>query len=573
MTMYIKRAVLWVTVVTIAMAWMPVFAATDDPDRNAIEVSTDIFEASVFPTMAQVERKGVVNLKARGMHTLDLTGLSDQLNIDSFQVGGKGTAKIRIIGSSLERVFSTRDVDSEIAVLVETVEKLQREDNVLVDAIEAAAAEKKFVYALQSTYSQEASKNMANRPLRIKDWKNAGAFVHKRLQELSAAMRDNEYRRADIRKKITEAQSQLNALRSKSGHWTIVAHVDIEVLSPGSFTVNAKYLLPNAYWSMTYDARLNPGTSNVEVGCYATIVQNTGEDWKNVTLVLSTAQPSVSGTIPELYPRYIDFYHPRTYNTRTLSDERELYGEKAMAEAAPASVMQKKEMKQGDFDQPEMVAEMAQATVETVGMTTFTAPRRTDIPSDNQVHKVFLLSKSWKAETHYEVIPALSQYAYLAAKTTNNFDFPLLAGTLSIYMGENFVGRADIKTTQAGDELLLPFGIDERIKVERVLLNRKEKEQGIINKDTVLTYKYRISVTNTDRNKAATIRMYEQLPISNNKEIVVKKLKNSDKGWKKHESTPGIMVWDGSVAPGKKKDIRFDFVIEYPKGKQISGAP
>ena len=570
MNNHLKHAFFCMAIAAITLAWFPSMAAEAETQKNAMEVTTDIFEASVFPTMAQVERKGVANFKSKGMYTLDLTGLSDQLNTDSFQVGGKGTAKIRIIGSSLERVFSTRDVDSEIAKLVDTIEKLNRQDNVLVDAIEAASAEKKFVYALQSTYSQEASKNMANRPLQIKDWKNAGAFVHKRIQELSASMRENEYKRSDLRKVITLAQNQLNALRSKSGHWTVVAHVDIEVLSPGSFTVDAKYLLPNAYWSMAYDARLNPETGIVEIGCYATIVQNTGEDWNNVTLVLSTAQPSISGTIPELYPRYIDFYRPRAVS-RSVSDERYGYAEKSMN--MPAAAMEQDKLSKDDYDQPEIPAEMAQATVETVGMTTFTAPRKTDIPSDNQVHKVFLLSKSWKAETHYEVIPALSQYAYLAAKTTNNFDFPLLAGTLNIYMGDNFVGRADIKTTQAGDELLLPFGIDERIKVERTLLNRKEKEQGIINKDTVLTYKYRISVTNTNKNKAASIRLYEQLPISNNKEIVVKKLDSSDKGWKKHESTPGVVVWDGTIAQGKKKDIRFDFVIEYPKGKQISGAP
>jgi len=557
-------------VAALSLGSLSVFAADTDTEKNSIEVSSSIYEASVFPNMAQVQRKGTVKLVKKGTWTLDVTGLSEHLNADSFQIGGKGTAKVRIIGTSLERVFFTKDVDSDIAALVDTIEDLTRQDNTLVDAMEAAKAEKSFVLSLQSTYSQAASKNMAVRRVQTKDWKTAGAYIHKRLKDLAAQVRKAGYQRMEIRKRITKAQNELNALRSKSGHWTVVAHVDIEVLKPGSFTVNAKYLLPNAYWSMVYDARMNPVNNEVEVGCYATIVQNTGEDWNNVKLLLSTAQPSVSGTIPELYPRYIDFYRSRSHSRRA---SKKSY--KAQAESMPMAVEEMDmEMAVGSAaPAPEMEAEMAQATVETVGMTTFTAPRKTDIPSDNQVHKVFLLSKSWKAETHYEVIPALSPYAYLAAKTTNKFDFPLLAGTLNIYMGDNFVGRAAIKTTQAGDELLLPFGIDERIRVERTLLNRKQKEQGIINKDTVLTYKYRISVTNTLKKKSAHIRLYEQLPVSRNKEIIVKKLDKTHKGWKKLKKTPGIMVWDGKIPSGKKKDIRFDFSIEYPKGKQIHGAP
>ena len=570
MNAFMRRACMLIGVAVLSLVSLSVFAADTNAEKNSIEVSSSIYEASVFPNMAQVQRKGTVKLTKKGTYTLDVTGLSEHLNADSFQIGGKGTAKVRIIGTSLERVFFTKDVDSDIAALVDTIEKLTRQDNTLVDAIEAANAEKTFVRSLQSTYSQEASKNMAVRRLQTKDWKTAGAFVHKRLKDLAAQIREATYNRTEIRKKITKAQNELNALRSKSGHWTVVAHVDIEVLKPGSFTVNAKYLLPNAYWSMVYDARMNPVNNEVEVGCYATIVQNTGEDWNNVKLLLSTAQPSVSGTIPVLYPRYIDFYRPRNVSRRAAKK----LSYKAQAESMPMAA----EAEEMDADlrgtaDLEILAEMPQATVETVGMTTFTAPRKTDIPSDNQVHKVFLLSKSWKAETHYEVIPALSPYAYLAAKTTNKFDFPLLAGTLNIYMGDNFVGRADIKTTQAGDELLLPFGIDERIRVERTLLNRKQKEQGIINKDTVLTYKYRISVTNTLKKKSAHIRLYEQLPVSRNKEIIVKKLDKTHKGWKKLKKTPGIMVWDGKIPSGKKKDIRFDFSIEYPKGKQIHGAP
>lgn len=40
------------------------------------------------------------------------------------------------------------------------------------------------------------------------------------------------------------------------------------------------------------------------------IVQHTGEDWIDAPLVLSTAQPSLGGSIPELGTQIVKLYKP-----------------------------------------------------------------------------------------------------------------------------------------------------------------------------------------------------------------------------------------------------------------------
>src|SRR5690606_32216395 len=50
--------------------------------------------------------------------------------------------------------------------------------------------------------------------------------------------------------------------------------------------------------------------SPIQLNYKANVFQSTGEEWKNVRLKLSTANPSLGGVKPELYSWYLDFYQP-----------------------------------------------------------------------------------------------------------------------------------------------------------------------------------------------------------------------------------------------------------------------
>ena len=68
------------------------------------------------------------------------------------------------------------------------------------------------------------------------------------------------------------------------------------------------YLVFDANWSPRYDVRgdLESGGLTMEYG--ANISQRTGEDWKDVTLVLSTARPSMASNPPSMDPVFVDVY-------------------------------------------------------------------------------------------------------------------------------------------------------------------------------------------------------------------------------------------------------------------------
>src|SRR5207248_8315510 len=55
--------------------------------------------------------------------------------------------------------------------------------------------------------------------------------------------------------------------------------------------LRAAYQVPNAGWRPQYRAALDSGTSRVELERQAAIMQRTGEDWRGVSLRLSTGAP------------------------------------------------------------------------------------------------------------------------------------------------------------------------------------------------------------------------------------------------------------------------------------------
>ncbi len=540
---------------------------------EAMESESVIREVTVFPSMARIVRSGSVTFARTGPIQVDLVRLSDRMHKESFQLNGQGNAKVRILGTSLERVFATKDVDARIAELTAKLDDLRMKERAYNDEKSAIEGERKFVESLLSTYAKDQSGNMATKRLSVQDWRNAGKFVSERLAALAGSAREIDGKLKTLREDIKEVQTELNKLRSKRGNWTTTAHLDLEVLKAGTFRFEAAYLLPGAHWGMVYDARLDMAASQVEIGCFASVTQTTGEDWERVELILSTARPSVDGTIPELHPRYIDIYSPpppapSSRNRFAEKKERRAFSETmavgGMADMDDAGVAEEA-AQEYELDVP-------QATVDTVGLATFTAPRKTGIPSDNRTHRVFLLSKSWKAATHYEIVPELSPSAFLAAKTTNPFEFPLLAGSVNLYQGQNYVGRAYLNTAQSGEEFLLPFGLDDGIKVERKQIQRKTGESGVINKDTDIVYHYRVSVAN-HRRSDTVVRVYERFPVSRNEKLKVDILEKTTAGWIKDPDKPGVIHWETPLAAGKKTEYDIRYKITYPKNRQVTGMP
>ncbi len=337
------------------------------------------------------------------------------------------------------------------------------------------------------------------------------------------------------------------------------------------------YTVPNASWMPSYDARLRSAARTVELSYFGVLRQNTGEDWNNVTLTLSTARPSLGGAAPEYTPWIVDVNQPKLLQEAASMAAQSFDmaaraapaagrgGRGGIAASAPAAP-------------PMESAVFAQAVVE-AGATsaTFKITAPATVPANNTTQKVAINGNGLAALLEYNSTPKLREAAYLTAKATNTTEFPLLAGTLNTFLDDTFVATSSLKTVMPGEKFDLALGADDGIALKRRVVNRFTENTGLTNGKRLITYEYVVTVTN-NKKTAEKITVREPVAQSRNEQIVVKMLTPVEKDIGTPEvkkeiirEANGGLAWEFTLQPGGKRDITLKFSIEHPAELAVSG--
>ena len=116
------------------------------------------------------------------------------------------------------------------------------------------------------------------------------------------------------------------------------------------------------------------------------------------------------------------------------------------------------------------------------------------------------------------------------------------------------------------------LGIDESVKLERVLVRKFDETTGVIARRSKTTWEYEIRVKNEKR-REITLFVYDQLPRSANEQIVVRAIapayaRDTD-ALKKLDGE--VFEWTLRLAPGQEAKLPLSFSVDYPRGTPITG--
>ncbi len=545
--------------VALAAVLLPALSAAAD-----VSPASRIDAVTVYQSSARVTRVARAEVQPGAARVL-LSGLPVALDDDSIRVEGKGSAKARIFGVTVERVTGEAVVQSDARAAEEKLERLQDEDRSLDDRAKAAQVRLEFVRSLRSTYSDERAKNLAVRGVSAKEWADLATFVAGETAAASQEIRKTEVLRRELARRIAQARADLEKVQAKRGQTTKTVAVEVEADRAGAIDLAVSYVVHAAGWQPIWDARLVPETSTMELSFLGSVWQRTGEDWQGVTLSVSTAQPGRGLFVPELQPVWLTRFEP----PRPVPRPAKAPG---MPAAAPMARMEAKagavarEAQEERFD-----AEPAQASVqEGLLSATFTAPRRESVDGSGQARKIPLARFPLKATVVRTAAPRLDGSAFLTAKAVNETGFPLLAGAAGVYVGDEFAGRAALPATPAGGELELAFGADGRVEIERKVLDRRHESAGLISKDEVYAYRVRTSVKNRWAAPVA-VKLLDLVPVSRDEKIQVKLLDGTTAATREDPERPGVRVYELTLAPREEKVIELRYEVRYPRGFPISG--
>jgi uncharacterized protein (TIGR02231 family) len=324
------------------------------------------------------------------------------------------------------------------------------------------------------------------------------------------------------------------------------------------------YAVPSAGWQPIWDARLAPETSTMQLEFLGSVWNRSGEDWSNVTLAVSTAQPRRGLVVPQLASRYLERQAPvAVYPSAPAKLSR---GKAAQAPAAAAATEA--------YDRAEeavVASEVVQATVEEGLLSaTFKAPRRESVDGAGQARKVSLASFPLKAELVRIAAPRNEEAAFLVAKAVNETGFPLLPGMAGVYVGDEFVGRAALPATPPGGEVELAFGADDRVEVARKVLERRKETSGIVSKDEVMRYRVRVTVKNRYATPVA-VRLLDLVPVSRDENIKVAILEGTTKATREEPERPGVRSWELTLPAKGEQVVELRYEVKWPKGFPIAG--
>jgi len=542
------------------------------PNLDSIKtLDTRICEVTVYTDRALVTRRGTVTLTGNERE-LAIASLPATLETESVRATGAGTVAVRLLGVRSETVFSSEPVGDRTAELTQQIQELETQKHAIDEQIASRKIQLKFVENLSEKSVGSFASSIAKQQIGLNETGELVNFLGSNYKKYVSAIALYERQQREIDKQIKALNQQLGQVKTPHSEQSFNIIVSIEPSGSGNFELEVSYVVMRARWTPLYDLRVNTTNNQINLNYLAEVNQNTGEDWTGVALTLSTAKPGLGTLPPKLEPWYIDVLYPQRSRSKGRSQKAEL--------EQPRSVSSDYDVDVNDMffegvpgATPDMAlapiqAETATAKVSREGGTvSFQVGGNTNIPSDGTPHKVTIFSENYPFKPEYIAVPRLVTFAYLQALVVNPLTgATLLPGKANIFRDNTFVGTVQLENVSPGQEYKVNLGIDERLKIERELVER-QVDKKLIGQQRRMSYAYRLNVTNLHQVQVH-LTLQEQLPVSRNEQIKVRLTLTNPKIV---AGEMGLLEWIMSLPPQAKQELYYQFVVEHPPDLTVIG--
>lgn len=528
-----KRILL--AVIALAIVSQTIFATGE------VIVKPNLTGVKVFLRGAELKQNAKVKLE-KGINEVILTGIASNIDRNSINVSGKGDG---VIISVMQRFDYMRSQEKhpDVKVLEDSLENLNKQLSFKQRDQEVLYTELDMIVSNKSIGNEKVG-------VTVTELQKMADFYRKRVTEMKTMLLDLTAQSKKIQKNIEKVQKQLYELNNMLNKPTNEVAVSISAKTSGTFDLELSYIVYNAGWVPTYNIRAEKINTPAQLNYIANVHQNSGFDWNDVDIVLSTRNPNQNNTKPELYPWYLDFLKPLSFQREKAGMMKAVSMDNMVQAAAPVA---------------ESMADYFEA-VETQLAVEFTPSLKYSIPSDNKQHSVAIKDYNIKADYEYYAVPKLDNNAFLVALLTDWSEFNLLPGEANIYFENSYVGKTHINPETTKDTLAVSLGRDENVSVSREQL-KDFTEDKFLSSDIERTFAYEIKIKN-NKKSAVKLTVEEQIPISQQEDIVVKVIELS--GAKYNQET-GYLKWNVNVDAGKSVTKKLVFSVRHPKDKEIQG--
>jgi hypothetical protein len=410
----------------------------------------------------------------------------------------------------------------------------------------------------------------------------------------------------DLKKQLELLQRKRKELKAGRSKTEREAVLFVNNPKAGKVPIELNYLVNQASWLPQYNLRANPEQTIVSVEYNAVIHQASGEDWNDVTLSLSTAQPTTAAAAPALEPMKVRVAPPVTqggvlYEKAAAEDKklgrqvgqeyRDLSGQFQQLQRSRSEMARKGKAAQQELNVAAVSSQMMELTADkdavryiqtaakefarTEGVSvTYALAGPITMPSRSDQQLVNIASFKTKADFLMLATPLLTDYVYLQADIVNDSDVIMLAGPVSMYRNDEFVGKGSIELVTIGEKFTAGFGVDSQIKILREF---KDKKIETLWGNRVESYDYRLAINNY-KNTKVKLRLLERIPYTEDEKLEIINFKtdvalSTDPEYLRTDRQKGILRWDLNLEPNttgpKATIVTYSYAMKYSNELQI----
>jgi uncharacterized protein (TIGR02231 family) len=503
-----------------------------------IRVDARIDAVKVYSEGASVTRRCVLDIPA-GAQRLVFADLPATLDSDTLRISVSSSA-VTLGSIEVELITDQEYVGVQERELRNRLQALADRRAELQDGIATAETQLKLLDSLATAPAGGAARpvvDAANLASMLSTMSVSAAVARDKIRNTRAQLRDLEKNAEKINAdlaKIATARKQSYQVRAlvNAGN-AVKAEVAIE------------YSTDDAAWRWVYEARLDTATKRLTLGRRASVDQSSGENWRDATLILTTARPAPDATTPQVAALFVDLDEPRPRPTYVPKAGESLQEIVITSSYIPA-----------DLSATEYLAD-------------YQIPGRVTLDSDGEPRVYPVAEETMDVELVARVIPSARHLAYLEALFTYRGEVPIQGGNVQLYRDGAFVGVTGMSSLLPGAEARIQFGADERIRVVVREEPKQSGEKGLLSRQKSDEHKRRFEVTNYHSIPVA-IEVIDRLPVAQNKDVRVDLLKGATPPTQENlEGKSGVLLWRSMTQPRQTTTIRHYYAVRYPAEREL----
>ncbi|WP_201580091.1 DUF4139 domain-containing protein [Psychrobacter sp. Pi2-52] len=506
---------------------------------SAQAATSSIEQVIIYQGLASVTR--ALPITGSGEQTVVFSCLSPYMDKESLSVQATGSVNVGEV--SIEELTGEQAAQCQY----QGDAKVQTQQNTLANInaeLEAARLAKAYLQNLTKATQVNTDSTIANN---ARDIENQATSINQRILE--------------IQQRQARAQDALNQLMAGSATSTFnkVTQVSVRTASRSPSSVKLHYQVQGAGWEPTYQARLNTNSDQLSITASAIIAQQTGENWTNVPLTLSTVNPNQSTTGQLPYVQRLSLYEE--------SEDARVRRELPMMDASPV-MMEEPAYNKGAEAAMAPLPNFTVSSQNKNGIIEYRLPQLVSIPSDGRRVRTVIGEQAGNSKLWIRSTPSVETAAYWYASA------PFLTpdwvdGSLQLYRDDNYVGQSRYNY-QVLKEQGIGFGRDSNMLVKELTNEDKQGEKGVLNRMQTLTTTKAYQFTN-QHNRSVRLQVLGSEPISRDDSLKVAVTHTppvTERDWNDNQ---GMVAWEFDLPSKQSQVIRSTSQISYPANKLLTG--